>query len=57
MGSDMQLKAGLGVFCVSVCPIGAASCQGKGREGVEQCSLIRNFTQMQIPSFADGQFN
>lgn len=57
MGSDMQLKVGLGLFCVSVCRIRAASCQGKGREGVEQCSLIRNFPQMQIPSFADGQVN
>lgn len=57
MGSDMQLKVGFGVFCVSVCLIRAASGQGKGRKGVEQCSLIRNFTQMQIPSFADGQLN
>lgn len=57
VGSDTQLKAGLGVFCVNVYPIRAESCQGKGREGVGQCSLIRNLTQMQIPSFADRPLN
>ena len=34
--------------------LGQQIVKGKERERVEQCSLIRNFTQMQIPNLQVG---